>query len=774
MSDLERYLDRVIDQTPANTAMDTVVERVEPVEVMPHGWVDESEEEASVNLLQIMLKRWYIVLASFVVISAIGVPGVWYLVEPGYIVSGLIHIAPAQENLLSGDAEQGFQGEYELFKTTQAMRVTSSAVLENVASELAERNMTLFQEQSGNSVAKLRHLLGLQRPEADPLEYLRDFVRFGVLRADPIRHSQFVKVSMKSMKDGEAKIIVDSLMQNYEVSFTSQFKAGELDNLQALEEERDALVIKMKNTNDEIRALADKYGTTSLNVTQELMLQRATTLLAQLANLEASRIDLESSLDFIEEDDPEAQSLQATATLAARNEYIAADPLVQELTSAIVDLEQELVVAEQALAPGNPALKEKRELLATFKQKLEAARSKVGADFDQIVVERKGETREDKIAATRRAIERIKAHEEKLKQILSQQEIRTQEMGRTHMDISDLEFQQSLNRELHESVSRRIRAKEMEKKRDPVVKIDTWAEIEAYEDNRVKFSAGIVFGALGLGAVLAFLREKMDKRLKQPEEITKCIQVPLVGTVVSSNAVKPSVVAEQIAGDYQAIRTNLELFGDGIPKKLAVTSACSKEGKTVFSINLATSMAKSGRRVLLIDGDLRTPGVLRLFDESNISQRPCEAVDDGYFAYTQSSVLSSGLDILAPNPLHTDAYELLASPLVTQRIGILGQRYEHIIIDTPPVLAFPDALIWARIAGHVVLSCYAGRTTSHDLNEAKLRIVQTHAVILGAVMNNVRLDHRYQRHGPGYQGRRPRPVKRGQIHKERALLSVKS
>ena len=337
-----------------------------------------------------------------------------------------------------------------------------------------------------------------------------------------------------------------------------------MDSLQALEAERNALLTKMKSTNDEIRGLADKYGTSSLDVTQELMLQRATTLLAQLANLEATRIDLESSMDFIEEDKPEDQAMLPNARLAARNEYVGADPLVQELTRTIVELEQELVVAEQAMAPGNPAIKNKKELLGTFKQKLAATQAEVGANFDRIVVQRTGETRDEKIAATQRAIDRIKAHEHKLRAVLSQQEIRTQEIGRTHMDISDLQFQQRLNRELHESVSRRIRDKEMEKKRDPVIQVDTWAEIEEYEDNRIKFSMGFAFGAFGLGVVLAFLRDKMDKRLKQPEDVAKCIHVPLVGTVVSSSTVKPALFAEQIAGDYQAIRTNLELFGHGV------------------------------------------------------------------------------------------------------------------------------------------------------------------------------------------------------------------
>jgi capsular exopolysaccharide synthesis family protein len=239
--------------------------------------------------------------------------------------------------------------------------------------------------------------------------------------------------------------------------------------------------------------------------------------------------------------------------------------------------------------------------------------------------------------------------------------------------------------------------------------------------------------------------------------------------------VKPSLFAEQIAGDYQAIRTNLELYGNGIPRELAVTSACMQEAKTVFSTNLATSLAKSGRRVLLVDGDLRKPEVLAVLDASNLSQCRTDAVAEGRFAYTLWTVTSSGLDVLVPDFSRPgDAYELLASPVVAQRIELLGQRYDHIIIDTPPVLAFPDAIIWAKIAGRVVLSCFAGRTTSHELNEAKLRITQTNAVILGAVMSNVGGGHGYQRYGQNYYGKSQCATRITKRHKKKALLSTES
>jgi len=115
------------------------------------------------------------------------------------------------------------------------------------------------------------------------------------------------------------------------------------------------------------------------------------------------------------------------------------------------------------------------------------------------------------------------------------------------------------------------------------------------------------------------------------------------------------------------------------------------------------------------------------------------------------SAPSTGLDVLAADSRNaSDAYELLASPLTAQRINMVSQRYDHVIIDAPPALAFPDALIWAKLADAVILTSFAGQTTAQDLKATMERLKQINVRVLGTILSNVQAGRGYYRYGYNY------------------------
>jgi capsular exopolysaccharide synthesis family protein len=276
--------------------------------------------------------------------------------------------------------------------------------------------------------------------------------------------------------------------------------------------------------------------------------------------------------------------------------------------------------------------------------------------------------------------------------------------------------------------------------------------------------------------MLAFLRDRADQRLRTPNDVVNRIGIRIIGTTTSSETIKRSLLPKQITGDYQTIRANLRLFnGERMHNKLVVTSPGIKEGKTTFAINLATSMAKSGKRVLLIDGDLRKPDIARLLNLPKGSRGLQDVLFGRDLDQAICSIPSTGLDVLSADSRNqADAYELLTLPLVSQHINTISEKYDHVIIDTPPVLAFPDALLWAKMADAVILNSFAGRTTAPDLKEAIDKLAQINAKVLGTVLSNVGVEYSYYRYGYSYYAQNARSKKSTRRTASKLLLPTQS
>jgi capsular exopolysaccharide synthesis family protein len=229
---------------------------------------------------------------------------------------------------------------------------------------------------------------------------------------------------------------------------------------------------------------------------------------------------------------------------------------------------------------------------------------------------------------------------------------------------------------------------------------------------------------------------------------------------------------KQMTEDYQTIRANLGLLdGGGIPRKLVVTSSGMRDGKTTFSINLATSLSRSGKKILLIDGDMRKPDIGRLLNIPKDSRYLQDVLMGNKLKDTVYAASLTGLYVLAANSQNLiDPYELLTSPLALKRIDDISQGYDHVIIDTPPVLAFPDALLWSKMTGSVILTGFAGHTSGLDLKEAKDRLTEIGVKILGTVLSNVPVSHSYYRYGYEYYARGGRSARTERNAAGRPLL----
>ena len=759
MNDLERYHDndRVIEQ------------KVVSFEAPPEpGGQDTS------NLIKGILRRWHIVLLIFFVMCAIGIPAIWFLIEPLYTVTGAIRIAPIIENIVTGEADRGGISNYESYIYTQAEMITSSNVVQRVADDLIGKNLSFFKDPPTPLVTKISRKLKNIKTNPEPATILKRAISDGFITVAPGRRTELMKITMDSLKPAEAKQIVDAFIRGYMAVEVSSSIQNQDSKLTFLDNERKVLAEKLQGHRDEIRRLAQDYGTTTLVDQQDIILQRVTMMLSELAKVQARRISLETQVQLLEQF-PQ-QGIELEELLRIRNEYINSDPTVQKLSQDIIQLDRDIIIAKQTFAPENPAIQQKQELVDAFQARLEEKRQEIAKEFDAMAAQETTNTSKQKLRAATAELEQTKAHENRLQQLLDAEGTQTVKVGRTQLDIQDAQFRFDLDKGIYDTIMRRTQELEMERKRPARVSVAYYADIGPIRDKRMKYIMALIFGAMACGMMLAFLIDKADHCLHTPDDVTKRLGIRIIGTTTSSHDIKPSLLPEQIAGDYQTIRANLGLMnGEGIPRKLVIVSPGMREGKTTFAVNLATSMSRAGKKVLLIDGDSRKPDVAHLLNIPEGSRGLQDVLLGKEFDKAVYSIASTGLDVLAADSHNRiNAYELLASPATRQCIDMLSKNYDHVIIDTPPILAFPDALIWARLGDGVILTSFAGHTTTPELKEAKERLTRINARVLGIVLSNVQSEHSYYRYDYKYYARSTKSRKVVKRATRKPLLPIQS
>jgi len=774
MNNLEKYLDRVIVQKSANRQAPGVdgSGHFEPPAQRPPEPVPD---EPMTNITSAILRRWYIVLLTFLVLCLAGIPAIWLRIERSYVVTGLIQVDPIIPNILTGTADRGDVSNYQSFMFTQARIVASPQVVQKVADDLADKGLTFFADRTNTLVVRLGRKLGLKRAEPEPAAVLKEAILDRIITVEPSRKGEFIEVTMTWANTEDAKRIVDAVIRNYmAIEVTSAIKEEERD-LTLLEDEQKLLANKMDSYGAQIAQMANEYGSKKLAGRYDMKLTRVGNLLKTLTEVEARRIYLHARVKVLEQTGQEAVSPQEQVSM--REEYTNKDPAVQARAANIVALEQELIIAKQNFAPGNPQIKQKEELLEALRTSFEEQKNKAREKFDMMVKDQTAGLSDKELNALRAELDQTRAHESELRDLLAKEDEQAIGLGQKELAIQDLQDELAFTREMYDRISRRIAEFRMERKRPARISVGQNADVFGILDKRAKYTVALVFGSIACGMLLAFLREKADRSLRTPDDVARRIGLRIIGTTTGTHTVGPASLPDQVAGDYQTIRANLGMLdGGGMPRTLVVTSPGMQEGKTTFAVNLAISVAESGKKVLLVDGDMRNPCIASLLglpkgsrgiqDVLLGNKRPHEAL---------YSIPSSLLDVIAADTRNTDdAFELLASSVTVQRLSEIGQGYDHVIIDTPPVLAFADALIWAKVADGVILTSFAGQTTIPDLKKAQERLAQINARVLGTVLGNVEVDDSYHPYGYGYYPRGGRSDAHAKRVRSKLLLPVKN
>ena len=282
----------------------------------------------------------------------------------------------------------------------------------------------------------------------------------------------------------------------------------------------------------------------------------------------------------------------------------------------------------------------------------------------------------------------------------------------------------------------------------------------------------VLFGLIA-GIVFALLIEFLDRSLKSPDDVEKYVQVPLLGVVPQfiptgeQRRALPTPVSEEGNGNLpdhrrardlsaweesqsvtsealRTLRTSLLLsFPSGPPQSILVTSSRPGEGKTFIASNLAVTLSQLNKKIVLVDADLRNPRIHKVWGLQNSNGLTnfltTQVTHDNVVQPSTDpkiSVITSGSK--SPRPA-----ELLASNRFDELIQELSKEYDHVIIDSPPLLPVTDSVLLAAKTNTVLLVIRGGETPRDLVLQAKKKLMKCNPVIAGAVLNCINLQDPY-------------------------------
>ncbi len=262
----------------------------------------------------------------------------------------------------------------------------------------------------------------------------------------------------------------------------------------------------------------------------------------------------------------------------------------------------------------------------------------------------------------------------------------------------------------------------------------------------------LMVGAV-LGAGLALALEQIDEAISTPTDLERTVGLPLLGTIPKV-AENPQAEIEDpkspLVEAYLSVQTRLNFATDhGIPRSLVVTSTRPAEGKSTTTYALARLLARTGRKIVLIDGDMRAPSLHGFFDVKNERGLSNFLAGSDDLASLIHDDTARGIGLMPAGPLPPNAAELLTGNRLERLLEELGRIYDNVLIDAPPVMGLADTpLIASRADGTVfVIESHATRSSTARVAIGRLR--DAHVRLLGAVLT--KFESRRADYGYGYE-----------------------
>ncbi len=687
-------------------------------------------------LLRAALRRWLLCFTLGLLVAGAVAAALWYLLPPGeFRASALVRLHAHQPKVLFKAGADGFRS----IRDTHVALIKSPVVLNKA---LDNRVVARAAEEA---------------EAEDPLEWLSEKVSTRFVGGEVLQ------VSATHDDPQVAAAIVNSVLDAYFSEVIDRDRSKQLERMRELEDLVAEYEQKVKDQRRSLKELQERLGTTDSEAVRlqfEALKQHVSALFGQhlrigldLERLQDERRRLELRL--------KEQDIEVPESLL--NDLVEGDPAVVGHMQRIAALEQQLKAMEAVFKdPNHPRLVQLRSEIQEERKALEKAKAEARPRWIERAKEQVRLQMAARLAALQEQIAQLESSLSAVLKDLEQKRAELRSLGRDAEELSFLRKELEKYENVYNAALEELTKLQVEAKAPSRAEILVKATPPRTRDNsrKIKLVGLASVASFGIVVLAIGLIEWKRRAVLIPDDIEKEARLRVIATVPRLPA--PSRLHN---GRYEQEMLRFEEAFDGVrvtlfagrngdaPKVIMVTSPESKEGKTTLAAHLAASVVRSGKRVIAVDLDLRSPSLHQLFD---VDMAP------GVVEVLAGAVeLERALHMVERYPdLHVlptgrptrDVGGLLASGALGRLVGQLRRNYDFVVLDVPPVLIVPDALDIGQFADAAVLTALQGGTKAPALQEARKRLELVNIPLLGVVMLGVRQRGfgYYRGYGYGY------------------------
>lgn len=674
-------------------------------------------------------RRWTILTVAFVLTTLVAIFS--YKEKPVYRATAEVEVDSEMPEVQSvSNLYQTVPTDLTFLQTQVDVLNSDNLAWQTIQQLKLDRNLAFNPSAAGNqSVAE----------EASTVRQARLIGAFKeALHVDLVTGSRMIKVSFESTNPQLAAQVATAVVSNYrEYNFLTQYDATR-EAAGWMKEHLNDLKAKVIKSQEALIRFERQNSIVNISGKENIQEQR----LADLSHgLTVAQNDLaqKQALDQLVEANPEKVGL------------LAQDSLLQNMEEKYADLKTSYVDALGRYGPNFPDVVRLRdqinEVHSLIEQERKLAVARIAHDYRAAL---------GRVKLLVDSVDREKAEVDDLNQSMIQYDLLKHEF-----DTNQQLYDSLLARVKDAAVSAGLRANNVQ-----IVDRALVPSVPVRPRKRRNIAIGLFVG-LVLGTALAFVSEVMDTSIKTAEDVERTIAEPVLGVIPSVRSLDKSKSwlrwrrntaaaadgkvewamlkhpTSVLAESYHTLRTAVLLSSaPRPPQAVLVTSTQPLEGKTSTAFNLAIGLMQTGRRVLLIDADMRQPGLSRMVDIMGRSGLSSVLTGAGKLdqALFQMPDLPD-LWLLAAGPQPPNPADLLSSKAMEELLATLRDRFDHVVVDTPPVLMVTDATVLSSFVDGVILVTESQVTGRAELARTHRILEGAGAKILGCVLNKLDLKH---------------------------------